>query len=95
MNKQLISFVTLGICVLGGCATPPATKEHMLATYARQNGFKLVSVDGEDEYCSMRTHGTHQCVDKATMMWYMDGTSNFPVPQAFPTALPYPAGTQQ
>jgi hypothetical protein len=88
MNKQLIYFIALGICLLGGCATPPATKDHMLATYAHQHGFKLASADGKDMYCSTRTHGTHQCVDKATMIWYMDHTSNYPLPQPFPAALP-------
>lgn len=77
MKCFVTGYVALGALTLAACATPPATREHMLATYARQNGFKSVVVDGNEEYCSTRPHGTHQCITKAMMAASMDNT--FPV----------------
>lgn len=75
MNNRFLCFLAFGIFALVACATPPATRERMLATYARQHAFQKTTVDGNEMYCSTRPRGTHQCVNKATLTTYMDYTS--------------------
>ena len=74
VDKRIICLQALGLFALAGCATSPATREHMLATFAKQNGYHLVNVNGNEEYCSTKTYGNHPCVSKVTMAWYMDHT---------------------
>lgn len=74
VDKRIICLQALVLCALAGCATPPATREQMLATYAKQHGYRLVNVDGNEEYCSTKTYGHHPCVSKDTMDWYMEHT---------------------
>jgi len=74
VDKRIIYVSALGFLALAGCATSPATREHMLATFAKQHGYRLVDVNGDEEYCSTKTYGHHPCVSKDTMAWYMDHT---------------------
>jgi hypothetical protein len=77
--EKRIAYLTLGFLALAGCVTPsPATHEKMLATFAKQHGYRLENVNGEDEYCSTKTYGHHPCVSKETMAWYMDHTDIVP-----------------
>jgi hypothetical protein len=75
MDTPSFCFLAFAILALTACATPPATREHMLATYARQHDFQRTVVDGNEEYCSTRPRGTHQCISEATLAAYMDHTS--------------------
>jgi hypothetical protein len=76
MNKRISCLlIVFSTFALGACATPPDTREHMLATYAHQHAFQKTTVDGNDMYCSTRPHGTHQCITEGTLAAYMDHTS--------------------
>jgi hypothetical protein len=75
MNHLVACYVAFSALTLAACAASPATRHHMVATYAHQHGFQPKVVDGNEEYCSTRPHGTHQCVTEATMAVYMDNTS--------------------
>ena len=75
MNHLVTCYVAFCALTLAARAASPATRHHMVATYASQHGFQPKVVGGNEEYFSTRPHGTHQCVTEATMAAYMDNTS--------------------